>query len=51
MTPLPDLHAGPYAANIWPAYGVTALVFAGLVVGALLHARRWRRRAEARRDR
>jgi len=42
-----DLDAGRYAAFVWPAYGITALVFAVLVVGALTHARRWRRRAEA----
>ena len=43
---MPDLHAGKYAAYIWPAYGITALVFAVLIVGALLHARRWRRKAD-----
>jgi heme exporter protein D len=42
----PDLHAGKYAAFIWPAYAITALVFTILIVGALAHARRWRRRAE-----
>jgi heme exporter protein D len=40
------LDVGKYAAYIWPAYGLTALVFAVLVGGALNHARRWRRRAE-----
>jgi heme exporter protein D len=44
---VPDLHAGKYAAYIWPAYGITLLVFAVLIAGALGHARRWRRRAEA----
>jgi heme exporter protein D len=43
---MPDLHVGKYAAYIWPAYGVTALVFLILVVSSLEHARRWRRRAE-----
>jgi heme exporter protein D len=42
----PDLHTGKYAAYIWPAYAITALVFAILIIGALSHARRWRRRAE-----
>lgn len=37
---------GKYAAFIWPAYGLSALVLVGLTVGALNHARRWRRRAE-----
>jgi heme exporter protein D len=41
-----DLHAGKYAAYIWPAYAVTAVVFAVMIAGSLRHARRWRRRAE-----
>jgi heme exporter protein D len=41
---MPEL--GKYAAYIWPAYGITALVFAGMIVGSLRHARRWRQRAE-----
>ena len=44
---MPDLDFGKYAAYIWPAYLITALVFAGLIVGSLRHARAWRRRAEA----
>jgi heme exporter protein D len=40
------LFAGKYAAFIWPAYGVTAVVFGGLIVSSLAHARRWKRRAE-----
>jgi len=43
---MPDLSAGKYAAYIWPAYGVTILVFAVLIGGALAHARRWKKRAE-----
>ena len=39
--------AGKYDAFIWPAYGITALVFLILILGALNHARRWRRRVEA----
>ncbi|MDB5449604.1 MAG: ccmD [Phenylobacterium sp.] len=41
-----DFDAGKYAAFVWPAYGITALVFVMMIVGALAHARRWRRRAE-----
>ena len=41
-----DLDPGPYAAFIWPAYGLTALVFAAMVVSSLNHARRWRKKAE-----
>lgn len=37
---------GRYAAYIWPAYGLTALVLAGLVIQSLLAARRWRKTAE-----
>lgn len=44
---MPDLDVGKYAAFVWPAYGLTALVFVILVVSALGHSRRWRRRAEA----
>ena len=37
----------PYGAFIWPAYGLTALVFMGMIVASLNHARRWRKKAEA----
>jgi len=43
---MPDLHAGKYAAFIWPAYGFTALVFLVLILGALRHARHWKRKAQ-----
>jgi heme exporter protein D len=48
MAPIPDLSAGKYGAFIWPAYAVTLLIFAGLIVGSLRHARRWKKRAEER---
>ena len=35
-----------YAAFVWPAYGITALVFAWMVLSAILRARRWRRRVD-----
>ena len=35
-----------YAPYIWPAYGVTALVFAWMVIDTLWRARRWRRRVD-----
>jgi len=35
-----------YAVFVWPAYGVTALVFAWMVIDTLLRGRRWRREAE-----
>lgn len=43
---MPDLSFGKYAAYIWPAYIITALVFGLLTAGALRHAARWKRRAE-----
>jgi heme exporter protein D len=49
MIPHTTIHweTGKYAFFVWTAYGVTAAVFAILTVGSILHARRWRRRAEA----
>jgi len=44
---MPDLDLGKYAVFIWPAYAITAAVFAVLIVASLHHARRWRARAEA----
>ena len=35
-----------YAAFIWPAYAVTALVFLGMIGLSLRHARRWKKRFE-----
>lgn len=36
-----------YAKFIVPAFGITALVFVGMIVLSLNHARRWKRRFEA----
>jgi len=41
-----DFNAGKYAVFVWPAYGLTALVFVALVGDTLARARRWRREAE-----
>jgi heme exporter protein D len=41
-----DLDTGKYAAFVWPAFGVTVLVFAVMIAGSLNHARRWKKRAE-----
>jgi heme exporter protein D len=49
MAPIPDFSTGKYAAFIWPAYAVTAAVFAGLVWSSLAHARRWKKRAQEER--
>ena len=40
-------YMGGYGAYVWPAYGVTALVLAGLVWAVLSRAARARRRLEA----
>ena len=42
-----DLDAGRYALFVWPAFGLTAAVFIGMIAEALASARRWRRQAEA----
>lgn len=34
---------GPYAAYVWPAWGISALVLGGLVVRTLMAARRWQK--------
>jgi heme exporter protein D len=41
-----DFDAGAYGAYVWPAFAVTAVVFAGMIAASLSHARRWRKRAE-----
>ena len=41
-----DLDVGKYGAFIWPAYGVTALVFGVLIAGALNQSRRWKKKAQ-----
>ncbi len=37
-----DLDMSPYAAFVWPAWGITALVLGGLVIRALAASRRWK---------
>jgi heme exporter protein D len=41
-----DLDAGKYAMFVWPAFAITAVVFAGMIADSLLRARRWRRKVE-----
>ena len=36
-----DLDMGRYAAFVWPAWGISALVLATLAARALIAARRW----------
>jgi heme exporter protein D len=48
---VPDLETGRHAAFIWAAYGAAALIFAGLVLRAIIDHRIQRRalaRLEAR---
>lgn len=45
MTPL-VLPGGKYALYIWPAYGVSALGFAWMILDTVIRARRWKRQAE-----
>ena len=40
---MPDFDLSPYAAFVWPAWGISALVLAALAVRALVQARRWKR--------
>ena len=38
---MPDLDMGKYAAFVWPAWGISAVVLAGLAARAVTAARRW----------
>lgn len=40
---MPDLDMSPYAAFVWPAWGITAVVLAALVARAAVASRRWKR--------
>ena len=42
-----DFAAGKYGPFVWPAYAITALVFAVMIADSLIRARRWRRAVEA----
>lgn len=41
-----DLDMSPYAAFVWPAWAISALVLGGLVARAVVMARRWKRELE-----
>ena len=50
---MPDLDMSPYAAFVWPAWAISALVLAALAIRAVGASRRWKRelaRLEAQRD-
>jgi heme exporter protein D len=38
-----DLDMAPYAAFVWPAWGLSALVLAALTARAVIASRRWKR--------
>lgn len=40
---MPDLDMGPYAAFVWPAWGISIVVLGALVIRAVRAARRWSR--------
>jgi heme exporter protein D len=42
-----DFNAGKYGPYVWPAYAVTALIFAVMIADSLVRARRWRKALEA----
>jgi heme exporter protein D len=37
-----DFDMGKYAAYVWPAWGISAVVLAALAARALISARRWK---------
>lgn len=41
-----DLDMTPYAAFVWPAWGVSALVLAALTARAVVASRKWKRELE-----
>lgn len=38
-----DLDMSPYAAFVWPAWGISAVVLAALTARALIAGRKWKR--------
>jgi len=44
------MNVGHYGAFIIPAYAISAVVLAALVIESLLRARRWKRAAEGERQ-
>ena len=39
---MPDLDMSPYAAFVWPAWGISALVLGAVVARALAASRKWK---------
>ncbi|WP_396594771.1 heme exporter protein CcmD [Brevundimonas sp. R86498] len=38
---MPDLDMSPYAAFVWPAWGISVVVLAAVVVRAVAASRKW----------
>ncbi len=43
-----DFDAGKYAIYLWPAFAISAVGFAWLILDSLTFSRRWRKEAERR---
>ena len=41
-----DFDAGKYAMYLWPAFAISAVVFAWMIADSVLGARRWTREVE-----
>ena len=39
---MPDLDMSPYAAFVWPAWGISALVLGAVIAGAVSASRKWK---------
>jgi heme exporter protein D len=39
---MPDLDMSPYAAFVWPAWGISALVLGAVTAGAVSASRKWK---------
>jgi heme exporter protein D len=46
MMAMLDLDPGKYAAFLWPAFGLSALVLIWMTVDSLLRSRHWQRKAQ-----
>lgn len=42
-----DLDMGKYAAYVWPAWGISALILAALAARVIVSARRWKAELKA----
>ena len=39
---MPDLDMSPYAAFVWPAWGISALVLGAVIAGTVSASRKWK---------